>query len=231
MYKIVYILSLIIFFQGHTLMASEKMHDEIAHDEKVISMPEGCYSGKKEQCVIKSLTKQIVNFEGAQLEFYPQTVVRVSSFLDKKIQLLEGRIKLLSTKSEINISNIKLAKGPSYISQNKNEVWALNGGNAYLYKVQADMTSPEKMLLDRYQLLKFLSVFSSSKDHLKKQFLALQPIYDIQFKNDIALQKQLMQRKIASLEQKQKEFELQRQKKLQDQKELKKQFFKRTFDR
>lgn len=118
-------------------------------------------------------------------------------------------------------------KFPSYADITKDQIEVIDGKDFYVYKFTDG--EPERYLLDREPFLKKLSGFYNNIDELRAEYKYISPIYNKSFKQDVVLHKQILTRRIASVEEEKKQ-EAERQRRLRElQRKNKETFFKRTF--
>jgi len=199
-------------------------------EDNVVTMPMGCLNDGTLPCVFKSLTRQSLKLNDVQLTLLSGSVVKLSDVRVRPVfEPLKGGFIIEQAKGKVFIKSYELSKFPSYASKTKDQVEVVDGKDFYLIKLQSE--GLEKVLLDKDDFVKTLALYFNNKQTFRIKLKEISAIYEKSFRNDLDLQKKIIERKMASVEEA-KQVELDKQKAIEEKrKKEQKYFFKRTFER
>lgn len=207
--------------------AADHSQDEMAKDNQIVSQPADCLVKKTLPCTFKSISRHKATIGTTDFIFLKNAVVKITDFASLNLEPVVGGFIVTASQSAISAKGIPLSKFPSYADTTKGQIEVIDGKDFYVYKFTEG--EPERYLMDREPFLKKLAGFYNSVESLRAEYKNISPIYNKSFKHDIALHKQILTRRIASVEEEKKQ-ELERQRRLRElQRKNKETFFKRTF--
>lgn len=196
-------------------------------DDEIISQPADCYAKQTLPCTIKSITRHKSAINQTSFVFLKNAVVKITDFANLNLEPVVGGFVVLGTNSSVRVKDVPLTKFPSYADITKGQIEVIDGKDFYVFKFSDGET--ERYLLDREPFIKKLAGFYNSVDALKAEYKNISPIYNKSFKQDVAVHKQILSRRIASVEE-QKKQEAERARRIREQQRKNKEtFFKRTF--
>lgn len=196
-------------------------------NDEIVSQPADCYVKQTLPCTFKSTARHQTVINQTTFVFLNNAVVKITDFNQLNLEPVVGGFIVLGSKSSVSVKGVPLIKFPSYANNTKGQIEVIDGKDFYVFKFVEGET--ERYLLDREPFIKKLAGFYNSVDALKAEYKNISPIYNKSFKQDVALHKQILTRKIASVEE-QKKQEAERNRRLREQQRKNKEiFFKRTF--
>ncbi len=196
-------------------------------DDEIVSQPADCYVKQTLPCTIKSISRHKSVINQTSFVFLKNAVVKITDFTQLNLEPVVGGFIVLGTKSAVHVKGVPLTKFPSYADITKGQIEVIDGKDFYVFKFSDGET--ERYLLDREPFIKKLAGFYNSVDALKAEYKNISPIYNKSFKQDVAVHKQILNRRIASVEE-QKKQEAERARRIREQQRKNKEtFFKRTF--
>ena len=199
-------------------------------EDNIVTMPMGCLNDGTLPCVFKSLTRQSLKLNDVQLTLLSGAVVKLSDMTVRPVfEPLKGGFVIEQAKGKVFIKSYELSKFPSYASKTKDQVEVVDGKDFYLIKFQNE--GMEKVLLDKDDFVKTLASYFNNKQTFRIKLKEISAIYEKSFRNDLDLQKKIIERKMASVEEA-KQVEIDKQKAIEEKrKKEQKYFFQRTFER
>lgn len=200
----------------------------IYNDEFIVSMPLGCLDDGTLPCVFKSTARQTIVINDTRLTLLPQSVVKL---IDSSpvLEPLKGSFVIEKSTAKVHVKSYELTQFPSYVTKTKDQVEIIDGRDFYFIKMQAD--EYEKTLLDKDEFVSKLARYYSNKQLLRSKLKEISIVYDRSFKNDLNLQRKIIQRKLASIEEDKKIAEQKKKEQEDKRKKEQKYFFHRTFER
>lgn len=224
------IASSVVHSDAHQDKSKINNHRIFFDHESTVSMPMGCILDATLPCVFKSLKRQTLQLGDMEITLLSGSVVKILS-LDpiRALEPLQGGFIIDKSDKPIKIKSHMLNVFPSYAVKTKDQVEVIDGKDFYTIKFNQDQQ--ERVLLDKVDFVKKMALFFNNKQEFKIKLKEISAIYDKSFRNDIALQKQLIQRQIASIEQKKQDEEDRRKIERDEKKKTQQYFFKRTFER
>ncbi|MES2801379.1 MAG: hypothetical protein V4654_02710 [Bdellovibrionota bacterium] len=195
--------------------------------DEIVSQPADCHIKETLPCTVKSMTRHKAVIKQTSFVFLKNAVVKITDFANFNLEPVVGGFIVLGAKSSVSVKGVSLTKFPSYADSTKGQVEVIDGKDFYIYKFSEGET--ERYLLDRAPFIKKLAGFYNNVDALKAEYKNISPIYSKSFKQDVAVHKQILTRRIASVEE-QKKQETERARRIREQQRKNKEtFFKRTF--
>lgn len=199
-----------------------------AKDVEIVSQPADCLIKKTVPCTFKSLSRQTISIDKTELVVLKNAVIKITDFSSLNLEPVIGGFIVKASSNTVSIQSIHLSKYPSYADKIKDQIEVIDGKDFYAYRLTEGES--ERYLLDREPFIKKLSGFYSNVAELRLEYKNISPIYNKSFKKDVALHKQIISRKIASIEE-EKKLQAERSRQAHEEKKRNKQtFFKRTFD-
>lgn len=203
-------------------------HAENQNDQ-IVSQPSNCYVKQVLPCTFKSMSRHKAQLKNVEFVFLKNAIIKITDFENLSLEPLVGGFIVTSAKDKVIVKGITLSKFPSYADLTKDQVEVVDGQDFFVFKIKQGET--ERYLLDREPFIKKLAGFYNNIDQLKSDFKTISPIYDKSFKQDVVVQKRLLSRKIASVEEQKKQEDLRARQIREQQRKNKETFFKRTFVR
>lgn len=226
MSKLVFVMAV---FASLTLHAGATPVDKTAvvKNDQIVSQPSECLAKKTLPCTFKAISRHKAMVDKTEFVFLKGTVVKVTNFSQLGLEPIVGGFIVTGSEAPVSVKGVSLTKFPSYADTTKGQIEVIDGKDFYVFKFTDD--EAERYLLDREPFLKKLSYFYNDIESLRTEYKNISPIYNKSFKQDVALHKRIITRRIASIEE-EKKLEAERQRQLRElQRRNKEIFFKRTF--
>lgn len=193
----------------------------------IVSQPADCYVKQTLPCTFKSISRHKSVINQTSFVFLKNAVVKITDFANLNLEPVVGGFIVLGTNTTVSVKGVPLVKFPSYADTTKGQVEVIDGKDFYVYKFSDGET--ERYLLDREPFIKKLAGFYNSVEALKAEYKNISPIYNKSFKQDVVVHKQILSRRIASVEEQKKQVAARARQIREQQRKNKETFFKRTF--
>lgn len=198
-------------------------------NDQLVSQPSDCLVEQTLPCTFKSISRHKAKLNNTEFVFLKNAVIKISDFSNFNLEPIVGGFIVLGTKGQVSARGVPLTKFPSFADNTKGQVEVIDGKDFYVFKFNDGES--ERYLLDREPFIRKLAGFYNNVDALKAEFKIISPIYNKSFKQDVALHKQILTRRIASVEEEKKQ-QVERARQIREQQRKNKEiFFKRTFAR
>jgi len=199
-------------------------------EDNVVTMPLGCLKNSSYPCVFKSLNRQHMQIQDVKLTLLSGSVVKLVRVDPRPVfEPLVGGFVVDQAKDKVFVKTYELTQFPSYATKTKDQVEVIDGKDFYLIKFKNE--DSEKVLLDKEDFVKKIAQFFTNKQHLRIKLKEISIVYEKSFRNDLAVQKKIIARKLASIEEEKKAQEDKRKEIEEKRKKEQKYFFQRTFER